>query len=377
MSSQPPDSIGYFAPLPPVRSGVADYASALLRQLPMARANRSGAVDLYQLGNNVLHREIYARALAEPGVALLHDAVLQHFFLSTLDEQDYVQEFVYNYGEWSRDLGRNLWRNRARSGSDIRYFEYPMLRRIAETSRAIVVHNPAAAAMVLAHAVKRSEPLRVHEIPHLFEPPAELPAGYEIERLRERLGVGPRTFLFAVFGYLRESKRILSILRAFTSIRGTVDAALLIAGELVSDELARACDPFLTQPGILRVGHLSEADFWRYAAACDACLNLRYPSAGETSGIGVRLMGIGKPVMFTEGGEIRNLPQAACIRIDSGAAETAMLSEMMQWLARFPAHARAMGRLASQHIAEHHNSRRCAGAVIDACAGVLERSACS
>ena len=39
-------------------------------------------------------------------------------------------------------LAENLWSERARSAADRRYFEYPMLRRIVERSRAVIVHNP-------------------------------------------------------------------------------------------------------------------------------------------------------------------------------------------------------------------------------------------
>ncbi len=45
-----------------------------------------------------------------PGVAVLHDAVLHHFFLGGENEEHYVAEFVYNYGHWSQDLARELWR---------------------------------------------------------------------------------------------------------------------------------------------------------------------------------------------------------------------------------------------------------------------------
>src|SRR5207249_322024 len=135
----------------PAHTGVADYAVSLLGAL-----RRLGTVDvmpsradvwLYHLGNNQFHGEIYRRALARPGVVVLHDALLQHLFLGSYDEPEYMEEFVYNYGEWHRDLARQLWRGRASSGSNHRYYGYPMLRRIAEVSRAIVVHNPAAARM--------------------------------------------------------------------------------------------------------------------------------------------------------------------------------------------------------------------------------------
>ena len=45
---------------------------------------------------------------------------------------------------WSEDLARELWRGRARSASDPQYFRYPMLKRVAERSLAVIVHNPAA-----------------------------------------------------------------------------------------------------------------------------------------------------------------------------------------------------------------------------------------
>src|SRR5258706_8349472 len=161
-------TVGFHSPLPPAQTGVADYAAALLtalRKLGDVDANAAKAdVHLYHAGNNQLHRDIYNQALTEPGVTVLHDAVLHHFFLGSLTEQQYVDEFVYNYGSWHTDLARSLWKTRARSATDPRYFEYPMLKRLAEQSRALIVHNPAAAKMLKMHAPDAS----VHEIPHLF-----------------------------------------------------------------------------------------------------------------------------------------------------------------------------------------------------------------
>ena len=345
--------------MPPARTGVADYAATLLKALQRrgsVEVNASEAdICLYHLGNNQLHREIYHRALAHPGVVVLHDAVLQHFFLGSLNQRQYIEEFCYNYGAWSEDLAGTLWRERSRSAIDPRYFEYPMLRRIAETSLAVIVHNPAAAAMVAAHHPNA----RVNEIPHLYEP-RELPQAYEIERLRARLGLKAGTFLFAVFGHLRESKRIAGSLRAFERVREKCPAALLVAGEFASTDLARALEPCLKQDGLIRAGYLADRDFHRYAAAVDACINLRHPAAGETSGIAVRLMGLGKPVIMTAGRETSRFPEGACVRIDAGPAEEEMLAEVMIWLARYPGHARAIGHNAAAHIHEFHDLDRVA-----------------
>jgi glycosyltransferase involved in cell wall biosynthesis len=346
--------LGYFAPLPPAPTGVADYAATLLDAL-----RKHGQVDveprdcdvaLYHIGNNHLHREVYERAIQRPGVAVLHDAVLQHFFLGMLDEFHYTGEFVFNYGEWMRGLAADLWKNRARSAAETRYIEYPMLKRIATVSKALIVHNPAAARAVEKHAPDA----RVIEIPHLFVPP-ELPSKIDITRFRDRLGLHPRALLIGVFGHLRESKRVPSLLRAMARVWDEgVDARLLIAGAFASSDLERALASQLGDARIIRRDYLPEPEFWRYASATDVCVNLRYPTAGETSGIAVRMMGIGKPVIFTAGEEIARIPENACLRVDAGPAEEEMLAETLLWLARNPDAANEIGRRAAAHIREHH-----------------------
>ena len=349
-------TVGFYSPLPPAKTGVADYSGALLGAL-----RRHGTVEispklcktpLYHLGNNRQHVEIYRRALAEPGVTVLHDAVLNHFLLGQLDEGAYADEFAYNYGEWHRELGRALWRGRASSGADERYFQFPMLRRVVERSRAVIVHNPAA-----ARAVKRHVPAaRVFEIPHLFAPPL-LPGEGEVERYRQALGVPPGAFLFAVFGYLRESKRLMAVLETFGKIRGGQAKAcptMLVAGDFVSADLERAAADLLKAPGIVRRPFLEEREFWLAARAVDACINLRHPSAGETSGIAIRLMGLGKAVMVTDSEEYARIPEDAVVRIPAGLAERDSLSAHMILLTSVFDAARAIGRQGARHIAACH-----------------------
>lgn len=350
--------------MPPARTGVADYAAALLAAL-----RRHGAVEpnarhadvaLYHLGNNQLHREIYQRALAHPGVVVLHDAVLHHFFLGALDRAAYIAEFVYNYGEWHRAIAEDLWTARAGSGFDRRYFDYPMLKRIAERSRAVVVHNPAASRMVRQHAPHAA----VIEIPHLFAPP-DLPPPWEVVRMRHSLDVPQHAFLFGVFGYLRESKRLFTVLRAFHRLRQArshpgSNARLLVAGSFVSSDLARAAAPLLHAPGIVRLPYLPERGFWRAALAVDAGINLRYPAAGETSGIAIRLMGVAKPVLLTNAEENSCYPWTACLRIEPGPAEEDSLWHHMFLLTSVKHCADEIGLRASGHIVEHHQAIRIA-----------------
>jgi glycosyltransferase involved in cell wall biosynthesis len=349
-------TVGFYAPLPPARTGVADYAAALLAALRKhGRVEVSLAacdVALYHLGNNALHGDIYQRSLEAPGVIVLHDAVLHHFLLGRLDEAAYIEEFVYNHGEWNRGLAQELWRGRASSATDRRYFDYPMLRRIVERALAVVVHNPAAASVVAKHAPHA----RVFEIPHLFVSPRDLPGVVEATRWRQRRGVDPSSFLFGVFGYLRESKRLATVLDVFADVhRANPRTALLIAGEFVSTDLERAVAPMLSAAGIVRRPHLEEREFWLAASAVDACINLRYPAAGESSGIAIRLMGLGKPVMLSESFECSRFPEDACIRIATGPSERDSLHDHMTLVSAMPQVAVAIGERAAAHIARHHS----------------------
>jgi hypothetical protein len=350
-------TVGFHSPLPPARTGVADYSASLLRALRKlgdVRTNVQHAdVHLYHIGNNQLHRAIYQQAIAHPGVAVLHDAVLQHLFLGALSEGEYVDEFVYNYGEWHRDRGHELWRERAASATDERYFRYPMLRRIATTSRAVIVHNPGAAELVRQHAPE----VDVSIIPHFFDPPPDIDPVSAID-FRRAVGIPIDAYLFGSFGFQRESKRLLAVLEAFSRLRQGFPAetsiAMLVAGEFVSSDLERACTPSLATPGVYRVPYLNERDFWIAASAVDACVNLRVPACGETSGIAIRMMGIGKPVLLSDALENTNFPAGSFFPVPPGVAESAALFDYMGILALDRAMSREMGRIASEHIGREH-----------------------
>ncbi|MBI3684517.1 MAG: glycosyltransferase [Acidobacteria bacterium] len=355
--------LGYHAPMPPAPTGVADYARRLLEALrslcdPVVDADRADA-HLYQLGNNQLHLAIHERALRTPGFVLLHDACLHHFYLGALGRREYVAEFCSQYGAWHRGFAGKLWEGRAQSAADERYFRYPMLKRVVEAARAVLVHNAAAAA-----AVRRQCPqAAVFVIPHLFDQPRVAAD----DSLRTRWGLAGEQFLFGVFGHLRQTKRLGSVLRAFgRASRRAPQMRLLVAGQFVSPELKAFYAPLLEQAGVIRLPHLDEEEFWRSTHAVDACVNLRYPSCGETSGITIRLMGIGKPVLLSSGEETACFPEGSCVPVESGAVQEAMLEELMVWLATDRGAAEHIGARARRHIERHHSPERAARAVFEA-----------
>jgi glycosyltransferase involved in cell wall biosynthesis len=352
--------VGYHAPPVGAKSGVADYAEALEKALgslcEVRRDAETADVHLYHLGNNRLHEAIYARALAKPGVIVLHDALLHHFFLGTLTRDEYLAEFVYNYGEWSRSRAEALWEERARAAVDHRYFEAALLHRAVESARAVIVHNPGAEAIARAHGAGASGATSVHIIPHFYEPQSG-PDAFETIRFRESLGVKPGVRLFGMFGYLREPKRVMPAIAAFRRVHALrPDTALLLAGEPVSDDLRRLLDATIGNggDGILRRGHLDENSFRIALASVDCGINLRSPGAGETSGVTIRLMGMGTPVIVTDCPENSGYPPESVFRVRAGIAEAEELFDHIILVTEFPEIARKVGREGRGHIAAHH-----------------------
>ena len=365
--------IGYHAPLRGSHSGVSDYAWTLFEAL-----NRHGRflpdaketpLHLYHLGNNRLHEGIYARALETPGAILLHDAVLHHFLLGALSRDRYLKEWTHNYGEWRRDLGEELWEQRGSSSVDPRYFRFPMLRRVAETAKLVLVHNPGAAAIASNHGASN-----VVVVPHFVETRHQ-PDALATLNFRALLGIPANAFVFGVFGYLRETKRVVPCLRALRRLHAIrPNTALLIAGECVSSELERLLEAEASQPGVYRIGHLPDHQFLTAAASIDCCLNLRYPAAGETSGIAVRMMGLEKPVLLTESLENSDFPPGSYIPVTSGIAEDAELFDYMGLVSGNPGFAKDVGRYAGLHIRRYHSLETAAQRIWQALCKLSENS---
>jgi glycosyltransferase involved in cell wall biosynthesis len=162
--------------------------------------------------------------------------------------------------------------------------------------------------------------------------------------------------VFGVFGYLRESKRLPAVLDAFAALhRENPRTALLVAGQFVSTDLERAVQPLLAAgDAVFRRPHLLEREFWLAASAVDACINLRFPTAGETSGIAVRFMGIGKPVLLTDGLECSRFPDDACLRIPPGPCERDSLLAHMILLTSMQDVADSIGQRGAAYIQSKH-----------------------
>jgi glycosyltransferase involved in cell wall biosynthesis len=371
--------VAFYSPLPPQRSGIADYSAELLphlaghceielivdegvrpeetrfpvhghRALPgLLAAGRFDAV-LYQLGNNRdYHASIYRSLIGNPGVVVLHEYVIHHLVrdltLFAGDPPAYVREMRYAYGRTGEAMARRC----VATGVPLDPWSYPLFERAVDASRGVIVHNHVTRDRVLA-----SRPLaRVATVPHhlSLEGLPEIPEA----AARAAVGIAPGDFAVATFGFLTASKRPEVLLRAFARLRKDApNARLLIVGEVSPHfEFDRVFTPEL-RAGVTVTGRLEIDRFLLYMRACDVAVNLRHPTAGETSGTVVRLLGMGKPLIVNETGSFAEIPDDCCAKVPLDDSEEDLLLAYLRLLAGAPALRRRLGENARRHMALHH-----------------------
>jgi glycosyltransferase involved in cell wall biosynthesis len=329
--------LAWFSPWPPQSSGIAGRSAALVTRLaavghaidvfvdaravpavPIDRAaspappepgrtrvlsahdfpwrHARGQYDLaiYQLGNSTQHAYIWPYLFRWPGLTVLHDARVHHArghaLLSRHRVDDYRAELAFDQPDTAAaaaELGV--------AGFDGPYYAlWPMTRALVAASRLTAVHTRGGAA-ALATA---SPDARIEYVP-LGDGRDEPFTDDERRAARAALGFSDEAIVFGAFGGLTADKRIPQILRAFAATRQRMPRARLL--------LAGAADPAVDIDGLAQTlgirdalvtaGVLDDDAFDRAIAAVDVSLNLRWPTAVETSGPWVRAIAAARPTI--------------------------------------------------------------------------------
>ena len=163
-------------------------------------------------------------------------------------------------------------------------------------------------------------------------------------------------FLVTSVGHLNPYKRVSATLRAFKALLMEVPNSLylLVGSKSPNYDPTRQIEMLELSDKVKTTGYVSADDLAYYLAASDVCLNLRWPTAGETSASLLRIMGAGVPVLVSRTGSFEELPDDAAGKIDVGEIEEELLLEYLLLLARRPDVREAMSQAARRYVAEHH-----------------------
>jgi hypothetical protein len=94
--------------------------------------------------------------------------------------------------------------------------------------------------------------------------------------------------------------------------------------------------------------------------ACDICVNLRWPTMGETSAAAVQVLTLGKPLVVSDVGWFSELPDEVAIKIPVDQLEVDTLAAALERLADDEALRARMSAAALEYVRREHSLERAA-----------------
>ena len=148
--------VSYYSPLPPERSGIADYSALLLPalgrlvELVLVRRGRTrpvaADVALYHVGNDPeAHGWIVDALKRRPGVVVLHDFVLHHLVagltIGRKDGHGYLAAMERDAGIPGRLLAHGVLDGRVSPPWETRPDEFPLAGEVLANATGLIVHS--------------------------------------------------------------------------------------------------------------------------------------------------------------------------------------------------------------------------------------------
>ena len=376
--------IAYFTPVSPQKTGIADYSEReILPYLSKycdidvyidrgVKPTNHDLIDnfdcfsydqykknahnydipFYQMGNNEYHTFIYDSLLKYPGITVLHDIYLHGFLwtqsLAKGDSKRYISEFEYCYG----NHGVKIAQNAIRSGS-YPEFTYPLIKRIIDKSFGIICHSEFAITKVLKEQPNSictliPQPFKIEKNSHMIDHSKK-------EQILKTIGIDNKFPIVMSFGYISSHKRYDVIIETFKKFLEIYpDAVFVIIGE-DKIRLSKKIDEFGLKKNVIITGYTTEDNVVKILNFSDFCVNLRYPTAGETSRSVLQIMSLGKPVIVSNVGWFSELPDITCLKVDVDSYQNAVLLEFFKLLTQDKKISTIFGKNAREYIIKTHD----------------------
>ena len=368
--------IHVFTPLPPLSTDIANHSQSVLAamaercevvawttqtdaicegltpsqirtyeplDLPLRELNAADAV-FYNFGNHAgFHRPILHASMAVPGVVILHDLNMQHFFarfaLSQSTEAAYLAIMRRHHGEDAAKAAQRFIDHEI--GIEPLVGQYPLTLAAADRAIAVVGHNRSG-----MQALCDQTSLPVFWLP--------LSTRFLLSATSCSGRSAPPYKLIA-FGFIGPNRRLASLLLALSAmpepglfsldIYGTVEASVGIELLIESMDLA-GC---VTVHGFVPAEVLTAA-----LDASDLAINLRYPTMGEASGSQLRIWAHGLPSIVTRVGWYADLPEDAVAFVDPDDEVASIVRHLLAFQ-RDPAPYRAAGQRGRALVERDHS----------------------
>ncbi|WP_201693877.1 glycosyltransferase [Paraburkholderia hiiakae] len=378
--------LAFVSPLPPERTGIADYSAELLPalaehydievvvaqdqvDLPWLRNHgpvrdvawlreHAREVDrvLYQMGNSPFHQHMLSLMREVPGTVVLHD-----FYLSSLFA--WLEMHAGAGPVWTQALhdghGYLAVRNRFRDPDEARR-HYPVSLSVLRAAQGVIFHSDYSRSLARKWYGPRAA-ASTEVIPLLREPAKHA----DREAARAELGLANDAFVICSFGFLDATKQNDRLLRSWlaSALASDRNCLLVFVGENHGGEYGAQLVNTIQRSGakdrIRITGFASAVTFQRYLAAADLAVQLRTHSRGETSAAALDCMNYGLPLILNGNGALAEFDRDAVWLLDDHF-EDAELTQALETLWRDEQKRAELGSRARRVIAERHAPQTCA-----------------
>lgn len=390
--------IEWFAPLPPCKSGIADYTVEIAEELgrrvdvrywsfnrdegrglspkiemvdwtgtAIQHTALDGGIPVYHFGNHPgFHWPMWDLIDKRPGVAVIHDGVLlslaaDAFLRERSDPRGFIRAMHRYYGAPGRVAARNIVEDKADRiaiGPKFPFIEY-----VLERATAAIVHGRTLHDFIAARS----------DIPVLY-----LPLPYNAKLVEQTRTLPPRQSFgdplqIVVFGHLAPNRRLHSILLAMSQSAYRERLHLTIAGNIARKG---GIDLEIEKLGLARQvtlsGYLEEEKLFPLLAKSDVAINLRFPTMGEASKTQLHLWTFRKPTLVTGTGWYAEQPADTVVALDSNNEIAGIKSFFAQAFEK-PQSLIEIGQRGRAWVTAMHSPTRYASGLVDFIAATRER----
>jgi len=379
--------LAYVSPLRPMCSGIADYSAELLPELGklydidviveqdditdswvkenchirtsqwLRQNDRQYDRVLYHFGNSEFHQHMFQLLEDVPGVVVLHDfylsGILAHMEMNNPTAGIWLQALYKSHGhvalyehQHAKDLSDIIWK-------------YPCNLGVIQDSLGVIVHS--ANSLRLASRWYAADVCDWSVIPLV----RNICQTYERDEARQMLGLKDDDFLVCTFGMIGPIKLNHRLLHAWqqSSLARRSSCRLVFVGKNHPGEYGQSLLESIKthQKGsqVSITDWVDMAEFHRYLAAADVCVQLRTLSRGETSAAVLDCMNYAKPTIVNANGSMTDLnPEAVLILPDEFTDKE--LVQALETLYKDASLRQQLGAVARNTIVSQHNPAACA-----------------
>lgn len=272
-------------------------------------------VIFYNFGNHLpFHLEIFKTSRRVPGVAVLHDFVLHHFFAEYYlnlhrSQDDYLNAIGRFYGKAMRDTAAAGLNKKGRPhfwDTDM-VVGCPMFEEVLGGAQGVIAHSE----------------FLTQRVASVFGGPVrKIPLHYKIDpdgaaQSRRQLGLAVDSLVIVTIGHANPNKRITATIDAL----GKLDSSkiqFVIAGPCGKEyrkEIDEAIRRNRLESVVKVTGEVTDEALRGYLSVADICVNLRYPAMEGASASAIEEMLYGKPIIVANIGFYAELPDDCVVKV--------------------------------------------------------------